>query len=71
MLQTILDPRVESLLLRLFRNTLPSSLTRLTENSEFSYWRMPSDLYFQTYYILAKSTKSAYRYRIQISLIRD
>jgi len=71
MLQTILDPRAESLLLQLFRNTLPSSLTRLTENSAFYYWRMPSDLYFQTYSILAKSTKSAYRYRIQISLIRD
>jgi hypothetical protein len=69
MLQTIFDPRTESLLSRLFRNIVPSVLTRLTEQSRFSYWRMPSDLYFQMYSILAKSTKSAYRYAI--SSIRE
>jgi hypothetical protein len=65
MSQTIGDPRTQSLLLRLFQNTVPSILTSLTEQSTFSYWRMPSDLYFQTYSILAKSTKSAYRYKIK------
>ena len=65
MSQTIVDPRVESLFSRLFRNVVPSLLTRLTEHSTFSYWRMTSDLYFQHYSVLAKSTKSAYRYRIK------
>jgi hypothetical protein len=64
--QTIVDPRTESLFSRLFRNNSRSSLTRLTEQSTFSYWRMPSDLYFRTYSILARSTKSAYRYKKQI-----
>jgi hypothetical protein len=59
--QTIIDPRTESLFSRLFRNNSRSLLTSITEHSTFSYWRMPSDLYFQTYSILAKSTKSAYR----------
>ncbi|UJR28214.1 hypothetical protein I4U23_009464 [Adineta vaga] len=62
MAQTIVDSRTESLFARLFGNTLPSSLTRLTERSSFCYWRMPSDLYFQTYSIHAKSTQSAYRF---------
>jgi hypothetical protein len=61
MSQTMFDPRMESLLLRLFRNIVPALLTRLTEQSTFSYWRMPSELYFQIYSMLAKSTKSAYR----------
>ncbi|CAF5197105.1 unnamed protein product, partial [Rotaria magnacalcarata] len=62
MAQSILDPSTESLLSRLFRNILPSSLTLLSTQSAFSYWRMPLNLYFQTYSILAKSTKSAYRF---------
>ncbi|CAF3080993.1 unnamed protein product [Rotaria socialis] len=62
MAQRILDPSTESLLSRLFRNILPSSLTLLCTQSAFSYWRMPLDLHFQTYSILAKSTKSAYRF---------
>jgi hypothetical protein len=65
MSQTIVDPRTFSLFSRLFRNIVPSSLTPLTEQSTFSYWRMPSDLYFQTYSILAKSTTSAYQYKIK------
>lgn len=65
MSQSIIDPRTQSLFLRLFRNIIPSVLSPLIEQSTFSYWRMPSDLYFQTYSILAKSTKSAYRYKIQ------
>jgi len=65
MSQTIADPRTYSSFSRLFRNVTPSILTPLTEQSTFSYWRMPSDLYFQTYSILAKFTKSAYRYEIK------
>lgn len=65
MSQTVVDPSTFSLFSRLFRNIVPASLTPLTEQSTFSYWRMPSDLYFQTYSILAKSTKSAYRYKIK------
>ncbi|CAF2396050.1 unnamed protein product [Rotaria sp. Silwood2] len=62
MVQTIIDPHTDSLLSRLFRNILPASLTPLTAQSRFSYWRMPSDLYFQTYSMLAKSTRSAYQF---------
>lgn len=61
MSEPILDSRTESLLARLFRNTVPSVLTRLTDQSRFSYWRVPSELYFQMYSVVAKSTKSAYR----------
>ena len=61
MSESIIDPRTESLLSRLFRNTVPSLLTRLNDQSTYSYWRMPSELYFQIYSLLAKSTKSAYR----------
>jgi hypothetical protein len=63
MAHSILDPRTESLLSRLFRNNLPASLTPLIEQLTFLYWRMPLDLQFQTYSLLAKSTKSAYRYK--------
>jgi hypothetical protein len=62
MSQSIFDPRTESVLLRLFRNIVPALLTRLTDHSTFSYWRMPPELYFQIYSMLAKSTKSVYRY---------
>ena len=61
MSEPILDSRTENCLARLFRNTFPMVLTRLTEQSRFSYRRMPSELYFQIYSLLAKSTKSAYR----------
>ncbi|CAF0810559.1 unnamed protein product [Rotaria sordida] len=60
--QTIIDPHTDSLLSRLFRNMLPASLTPLTTQSKFSHWRMSSDLYFQTYSTLAKSTRSAYQF---------
>ncbi|CAF0776542.1 unnamed protein product [Adineta steineri] len=60
--QTIFDSRTQSLLSRLFENTLPASLTRLAERSRFCYKRMPTNLFCQTYSILAKSTKSAYRF---------
>lgn len=55
------DTRTENFLARLFQHTMPANLTRINEHSTFSYWRMPSDLYYQTYSLLAKSTKSAYR----------
>ncbi|CAF0963815.1 unnamed protein product [Adineta ricciae] len=62
MTQTIVDSRTESLLTRLFSNTLPSTLMRISDRSSFCYWRMPSDLHFQAYSIHATSTKSAYRF---------
>lgn len=66
MTQSALDPHTESLLENLFRGTLPSSLTPLAAQSSFSYWRMPMDLYFQTYSMLSKFTTSAYQYAIRI-----
>lgn len=56
------DTRTENFLSKLFQHVVPATLARLNEHSAFSYWRMPADLYYQTYSILAKSTKSAYRF---------
>ena len=61
MLQTAGDSRREHLLAKLFRTNEAPVLVPAHERTKFSHWRMSSKAYFQTYSLLAQSSKSAYR----------